>query len=157
MKNIVNDIKTEAEAEGYNFTYGPDEFLNYYATQTADLTSQEYILSLFPVITRSLDIANEHIVSVWACDITLMLGRKFEENAGEEETDERSSIDETYEQKEERRLNDLLTELNTFVENFICDYDYRLQSLRYSDQINQTDESIDFVRLDMTVTYDNAE
>jgi hypothetical protein len=156
MKNVVSDIKTLAEAEGYVWIHGPRDYANYELT-TKDITGTEFIFVLLPVITSANSITDFKLVEEWSLDIQIMFGQKFDVAAETAEADEYSSIDETYNQKYDRRIYDLTTTLHAFIEQWLCGSVYRLQSLRIDEEVNQFDENADFVIGRLTIRYDESD
>lgn len=153
MKNIVGDIQTEVEGLGHKFVYGPMQFLNYFSS-TQDISSMEYIFCLFPVIMRGEMNGQSGLITGWNCEMSILFGRKYDEDSETASQDEFSSLDETYQQKYERRLQTLASGIQEVIEGFVCDSNYLLKSVKLSDRINQTDENIDFVQADLVVYFD---
>lgn len=156
MIDIVSDFKSEATTKGYLWLYGPKSILNYEFSNT-DLSTAKYVFALLPVITQGKDIANELQVVSWSVSVNILFGRKFDVTASTATSEEYSSLDETYSQKYDRRLFTLMSELNTFIETVICGSPYRLISQRFNDQINSTDENIDFVSCELNIEYDETD
>lgn len=156
MKNVVSDIKTLAESEGYAWIHGPRDYANYELT-TKDITDTEFIFILLPVITSSNSITDFKLVSEWSLDIQIMFGQKFDVAAETATTEQVSSIDETYNQKYDRRIYNLAATLFAFIEQWLCGSVYRLQSLRIDEEVNQFDENADFVIGQLTIRYDEAD
>ena len=68
----------------------------------------------------------------------IMLGRKFDEIG------DTSSLDETFIQKYERRLEELAKLMATFLASFACEHGLTIQNSTFQFYLNQYDENLDF-------------
>jgi hypothetical protein len=115
-------------------------------TTAKDLTGGEYLLLIFP-FSESAVMSKHGIVEYWKTSTRLWLGRKFDNTSS---VGTMSSIDETPEQKDERRMADIRTALKELVKDLFCDGDYEMLSGNMSLEFNVTNENIDVVVLDLT-------
>lgn len=133
---FIEAIKLAAENKGWKFYLGID---NYYENA---VLKDEMANGDIALVVRS------NATPTWSGlstgDITysnrVMIGRKFDPDGLS------ASLDETYQQKYDRRLKDLETELDTFLKTFKCDNELDLGTHSgYQHGINLFDQNIDFV------------
>ena len=74
----------------------------------------------------------------------LALGRKFDE------VDTGSDLDETFYQKYQRRLKDLMTLLVTHIAAFACDNKLQVTNCQFRMDLNKFDTNIDFIAASIT-------
>ena len=117
-----------------------------FQVSAATLTSGEFMLLIFP-FAESAVIGKIGIVDYWRATTRLWLGRKFDTSSS---TGTLSSIDETLAQKDERRLTVIRAALKTLIKDLFCKGDYDLLSSSINIEINMTNESMDFVVMDLT-------
>jgi hypothetical protein len=63
---------------------------------------------------------------------------------------EKSNIDELYYNKYFKRIEGLFNELDIFLNNLTCKYNYNITSYNAQEVINQYDNNFDAVRADIT-------
>jgi len=153
MIDIVSKFKTQATLLGYTLLYGARQFINY-DLHNKDLTDGAVIVALFPLVDSSVGIWSGNRVSRFSTSTTIWLGRKFDIDVDEELTGYKAELDETYQQKYDRRLYEMRLLMLAYVEAVICGGELELISLRMSDAINQTDENIDFISCDVVIQHD---
>jgi len=94
----------------------------------------------------------------------IMLGRKSEikevlpipDPPAEPETVQTEcSLDETYDQKYDRRLTELLELVTEYIGEFACGNDLTVQNVTLSPEINKFDTNIDFVVAKTSLSYGN--
>jgi hypothetical protein len=131
MNHPVLNIKEEANKKGWKFAYGTDEFNNVLST---DIVYKS--LFLFP-IQRSRIFGNFGQFVDWEYSTSIMLAEK-------------SNIDELYYNKYFKRIEGLFNELDIFLNNLTCKYNYNITSYNAQEVINQYDNNFDAVRADIT-------
>lgn len=90
----------------------------------------------------------------------IALGQKFDsvttgESPNEITTETQSSIDETFMQKYDRRLKNLMIDISNVIQSIACDNDLTIDSLSFDYDINALDLSADFIVAQITLSYDN--
>ena len=141
MEEIVNLFRAYATTKGYRFIYGNEIFLNAEATMR-DMTGGEFLMCLFPIRRKRLFNSNAGIPSGWSVSAQIWIGRKFDTSST---TGTKSSIDETLEQKSDRRLFDIDSEFTDMEKDFFCASAYVLKAWDLQPFINETNENIDFI------------
>lgn len=139
--DLIGQLHRAALAKQWHFIYGNNFYINYEASQktyypsdlvlTADFTSQ-------PTIKNAL-------VTEIRYNGILMLGEK------ESDIGYKSSLDETMQQKYNRRLLRLMTLLTDFIGQFSCDNELDITVNNFSVDINRFDTNIDFVVMELTL------
>lgn len=153
MIDIVGKFKTQATTLGYTLIYGARAFLNY-DLQGKDLTDGAVIVALFPLIDTGIGLPHGNRVTRLSTSTTIWLGKKFDTDIDGDPTGVKSELDETYQQKYDRRLFDMKQLMLTYVNAILCGSNIELVSFRMSEQINQTDENIDFITCDITLEHE---
>jgi hypothetical protein len=69
----------------------------------------------------------------------LILGQKFDDDGTA------ASLDETFIQKYDRRLEDLMSALNLHIVAFACENELDINGVEYSYDLNKFDTNIDFI------------
>ena len=132
--DIIGAIETYALSQNWKFIYGFNDFYNSAAS------IQEYQPDEMLLIADSKDlprIVNGRIVEIeYTC--LLMLGRKFDD------TGEAASLDETFEQKYDRRLKELKSLLAIAIGQIACDNELEVTAGEIITEINQYASNIDF-------------
>jgi hypothetical protein len=145
MKDPVAEFEALAIAQGWRFAFGTKEILNW-ETSRKNLKSGETLLLMFPFVETPI-INEARVIANWDISTRLWLGRKFDNTSS---SGTYSKLDETYEQKYDRRLTDLRADMETLLRSMFCSGDYELQSARVLRGINLTPENLDFVMADVT-------
>ena len=140
---VFSDIAVMRELQ---FMYGARHFQNWELTQKT-LTAGDSFLGMFP-FTEQGQVDNGS-VSTWAVSTIIWIGRKFDPA---EVT--HSSMDETEEQKYERRLK-YLRSLMEIVLSDLCASSYiELLSARVFRELNKFDECTDVIGCELSFSYD---
>lgn len=148
MTDLVSKFKTAAQSLDYIWIYGARAFINY-DIHSSEITIGTIILAVFPMRDTAIQIPHGNRINRFSTSTTIWIGRKFEATT-------LSELDETYEQKHDRRLFELKELLVEYIETGLCGSDIELKSFIMSEQINQTDENIDFIAADIVIEHDRG-
>ena len=139
--DLIGQLNRATLAKDWHFIYGNNFYINYEASQkkyfpndlvlTADFTSQ-------PTIKNAL-------VTEIRYNGIIMLGEK------ENDSGYKASLDETMQQKYNRRLLRLMTLLTDFIGQFACDNELDITVNNFRVDINRFDTNIDFVVMELTL------
>ncbi len=141
--DILGSLASAAYANGWKFAAG-DNFYQNMELLDAELLPAELTLTCTSFnITPS--IVNGRIMGA-RYESVILLGRKTDA------TGEEASLDETYIQKHNRRLKELMTLLAAFIADFACDNELDIVSFLLNTEINKFDTNIDFVGGRITLT-----
>ena len=143
--DLVSIFTDYADDKGWRSSYVTLQDKEFQVT-AADLTSGEYMMLIFPFAEVAV-LGNIGIVEYWRAGTRIWLGRKFDNTST---TGTKSNLDETLEQKDDRRLGTIRDTLKTMIKDLFCDGDYELISSDISLEINMTNESMDFVVANLT-------
>lgn len=139
--DIIGACKRYAENESWHFLSGSNWYQNYEASQQ-EYDNGQLVLSVdfnaSPVYSKGLSLFQVNYEGVIA------IGRKFEQTTG-------SNLDETYIQKYELRLLELMQELSDFIKAFCCENELTPQSVRIIMDLNKFDTNIDFASAQVTL------
>ncbi len=139
---IIDALYEFAGKNGWLFICGDNFHQNYEAT------NQEYVPGLL-ILAADFDcspkISGGKITSIEYTGV-MALGAKVDDN--DEET--QANLDETYFQKYQQRLKNLMTLLSSAIIRFACDNELEVQSVNYRMDINKFDTNIDFVAASVT-------
>lgn len=139
--DLIGELRTYAAANSMQFLSGAQWNQNYEASQK-DYENGQLVLTVdfeaVPVFSRGYKISEIRYEGVIA------LGRKFEE------TPTMSSLDETFIQKYDNRLLDLMTMLSNAISDFACDNELEVLNVRMAMQLNKFDTNIDFIAASIT-------
>ena len=139
--DIIGELETYALSQNWLFSYGVDEF---YKSAT---TVQQYDpgkLIMIADFRAQPTIKNGRITEIsYTC--LIMLGRKFDDNG------QAASLDETSQQKYDRRLKELMQMLVAAIAQVGCDNDLEVTTGDIVVNINQYAENIDFAASPNTV------
>lgn len=139
--DLIGELATYAAANGMQFISGANFYQNYEATQKEFGADQLILAARFDASPKfSPGYKIESITYTGA----LMLGRKFEL------TTTHSNLDETFYQKYNARLLDLMTGLSGIIAAFACAHELEVTQCNYNMLLNQLDENIDFVEAVIT-------
>jgi len=139
--DIIGELADYAAANSMQFISGANFYQNYEATLKEYGEGQLILAARFDAAPKfSPGYKIESITYTGA----LMLGRKFEL------TDTHSNLDETFYQKYNARLLELMTMLSTAIATFACDNELSITQCNYNMLLNQLDENIDFVEAVIT-------
>ena len=141
---IVSDIREVATLAGYEFIYGTDEFVNADA-DNKDLQNSNLIY-LAPVVESGTYVNGS--IGVLSNSIIIGLGVK---NDGAEQ----ATTDEYYEQKYDRRLEDMAIELKAFMKTLSCHTNFTFTRSRVFEAINKFDVNLDVMLAEITTEYES--
>lgn len=131
---ILEALKAKALANGWLFVIGFDDYYRNLETNR-ELLNDQKILIADTNFTPSYK--NGRIMNMnYSCFMSL--GLKFDADGTA------TSLDETNEQKYERRLGNLALELSTFIAEFGCENELTITAPTINFAINQLDEILDF-------------
>lgn len=134
-----------AEANSLKFFYGAKVFLNWEVTQE-DLTGADTFLCVFPF--EEFGNTSNGSVDSWEVSTVIWVGRKFDAVGGT-----LSSLDETEQQKYDRRLKYLNGIIKLVLSN-LCAEDVELIGRpRVFRELNKFDENTDVMGCELTFTY----
>ncbi len=140
----VNGIRTLAESLGYEFIYGTAEYVNAELTHFKDIQTKDVI---YLVPTQNAGSYLNGVLDISTVNSILGLGVK---NDGTYQ----STLNETYEQKYDRRLANMETLLMTFIQILSCTDKYTMLSHRIFPEINKFDENIDVLMGEIQFEYE---
>lgn len=151
MIDVVSIFKTAATAAGYEFVYGQIDMQNQELTRSATLSAGKSVLLLLPFI-ETAEVDNS-IIHRWSVSTEVWLGKKFDVSVA---TGTYSQLDETDEQKYDRRLKVLRSAMETYLKTIFCaDNGLELTNARMLRNINKFDENLDFISAEITFVYDS--
>ena len=131
---LIGTLKDYADSKGWAFLSGSNAFRNYESTRNNYNTNQ---LILGVNFTARPTIVNGHITEIRYPGL-IFLGRKFEASTF-------SKLDETFIQKYNNRLKDLMGLLSNAVIDFACTNELDIEGLILDYELNQFDANLDFV------------
>ena len=133
---LIKALQADCANKDWRFVSGDRWYRNAEITKQGGLDVGEIVMTAF------MNNAQPRFVNSVIDRITysaeIMLGRKFDEIG------DTSSLDETFIQKYERRLEELAKLMATFLASFACEHRLTIQSSTFQFYLNQTDECIDF-------------
>ena len=132
--DLIGALKNYAENKGWVFLAGSMAFQNYEATKNTYNTNQLVLGANFS--------ANPTIINGAVTEIRypglLFLGRKFESSTF-------SKLNETFIQKYDNRLKDLMGLITNMIINFSCYNELNAEGVTIEMELNRYDENLDFV------------
>ena len=143
--DLVTIFTDYATSKGWRSSYVTLQDKEFQVT-SKDLTAGEYILLIFPFAEVAV-LDQTETVEFWRATTRIWLGRKFDNTST---TGTVSSIDETLEQKDDRRLATIRATLKTMVKDLFCAGVYDMISADITLEFNVTNESLDFVVLNVS-------
>ena len=151
MIDLVTTFKGYATSAGYEFTYGRMSDSEWQMTDTVDLDSGESVIVLFPIIEDG-EIANSFPQS-WNVSTQIWLGKKFDTDS---ESGTSAELDETDQQKWDRRLFALRSAIETYIKTIFCaETGLELTRVRIATFMNKFDENIDGISAEIAFNYDS--
>jgi len=136
---LIEALRAKCIEKGYFCIYGQDEYIN--------ALSDEEIYNAYEKLLRCDFSANVTRVNGVIQSISYVgligLGQKHEATT-------ESSLDETPDQKYDRRLKDLTTALSDFIKEMTCVYELEVTNEQYDYDLNQYDLNADFVSCSIT-------
>lgn len=139
--DIPNLFKDYAESKDWVFCYGSDEYMSAMSAST-DFDVDQLILGMDWAVTPTL--AQGGAVDSVTHNCTIMLGRKFEETT-------MASLDETMQQKHDRRLAELCEMIINMVEDITCDSELQPSLGQGRPLPNMWSNNIDFFMFPLTL------
>ena len=139
--DLIGQLESYAAAHSMQFLSGAQFNQNYEASQKEYENGQLVLTAEFdasPSFSRGFKIGEIRYEGIIA------LGRKFEE------IDTMSTLDETFIQKYNARLLDLMTMLAGVISEFSCDNELEVTTVRMGMQLNKFDTNIDFITAQIT-------
>jgi hypothetical protein len=140
--DLIGALSTYAAANSMVFLSGANFYQNYEASQA------EYELGQL-VLTAEFDASVQFSRGFTVGSITysgiMALGRKFEDDA-----DTHSNLDETFHQKYDRRLYDLMSLMVTQIASFACANELEVTQCQFKMDLNKFNTNIDFVAAQIT-------
>ena len=141
--DLIGALRTYASDNDYVFLYGDNFYQNYEASKE-EYSNDQVILG------SSAFVGNPTIVNSKITEIVylgdLMIGKKFDSDGTA------ASLDETYIQKYDRRLQDLALLLASTIGTFACTHSLDISGISMRLDINKFDTNIDFVATLVTFT-----
>jgi hypothetical protein len=131
---LIGELKDYAETKGWAFLSGSNAFRNYESTRNSYAKNQ---LILGVNFTARPEISKGVITEIRYPGL-IFLGRKFESSTF-------SKLDETFIQKYNNRLKDLMGLLSNAVIDFACINELDIEGLVLDYELNQFDANLDFV------------
>ena len=146
---LLSALRTYAQTKGIVFFMGADQYVNAIADKNKINDNQLILVAMFSVQPKKdgngTDI-HEYVGK-------LALGRKRESvTVGQTTTKTVATLDETFEQKYDRRLLDLTGKLNDLVKEVACQNELIVVSFKMEMKLNQFDLNADFVDSSITLT-----
>ena len=144
MFDIVSKLRSFAEAtpREWLFIYGNDQYAN--ASETLKDIEENQL-----VLVADLNVSPTYEPEGSIRDVTftggIMLGQKREDTT-------ESSLDETMEQKDHRRLSDLTEAFFIAMGDFSCENGLSITQVNARYDINKYDENLDFIAATITFT-----
>lgn len=147
MKNIdiVDIIETKALADGYLWAYGPRPFLNYEVT-LKNLKNGKITVLMLPEIERGLYLTERPFPSTREFSLFIQFVRKWETG-----NTTKSELDETYDQKYQRRIKDLKTIAKTFILELACANKFYMISDNMQAEINLYASNVDAINCEFVL------
>lgn len=147
--SLPSDLRTYCKNKGYCFILGDDAYIN--AINDATVYENNKIIVIADLSFKP-NIENNRTYSVTYSG-TIAIGRKRESETEDEITTETvSSLDETFEQKYDNRLQDLSELLMVILSDFACSNGIEINSVNARFDINKFDLNADFVAAQITLT-----
>lgn len=151
MIDLIATFKTYADLYRYEFAYGRVSEQNWIFTKDVTLKDGESVIVLFPII-ETADVANSFPQS-WNASTQIWLGKKFDDD---NESGTFSQLDETDQQKWDRRLFDLRQAIEIYLKAVFCSEPrLELTTARIQTFLNKFDENIDAIGMEITFNYDS--
>lgn len=139
--SLPSDFRTYCKNKGYYFILGDDAYIN--AVNDSTVYENNKIIVIADLSFKP-NIENNRTYSV-SYSGTIAVGRK-------RESETVSSLDETFEQKYDNRLQDLSELLMVILSDFACSNDIEINSVNARFDINKFDLNADFVAAQIILT-----
>lgn len=141
LYSLPSDFRTYCKNKGYYFILGDDAYIN--AVNDSTVYENNKIIVIADLSFKP-NIENNRTYSV-SYSGTIAVGRK-------RESETVSSLDETFEQKYDNRLQDLSELLMVILSDFACSNDIEINSVNARFDINKFDLNADFVAAQIILT-----
>ena len=132
---LIKAIQAECANRGWRFVSGDRWERNAQITKEG-IDVGEIIMTAFVNSSTPRFVTSQIDRITYTAEI--MLGRKFDAPG------DVSSLDETFIQKYERRLEELSRLIASFLASFSCDHGLTIQNASFQYYLNQFDENVDF-------------
>jgi hypothetical protein len=132
--DIIGTLRAYAVSQGWRFTYGLDSF--YRSAQTIGHYSPGDLILVIDFNALPVYKNGKTISITYTC--LMMLGRKFDLDG------QVASLDETSDQKYDRRLLELMQLLSTAIADISCQNELEASTAPMGFSINEFAENIDF-------------
>jgi hypothetical protein len=139
--DLIGALQEYADENNMHYLSGNDAYQNYEASQN---TYDDGQLVLSADFDASVSFSRGFAIGSITYTGVLALGRKFDE------ADTVSDLDETFYQKYQRRLKDLMTLLVTHIAAFACDNKLQVTNCQFRMDLNKFDTNIDFIAASIT-------
>lgn len=143
--NLIGALRAYCDTNNIYFIPGPEAYQNAVMDYTVYANNDLILVADLQFRPVFSDNSLEEVVYQG----TISLGRKREDNNGINTV---SSLDETFEQKYDRRLSDLSVKITNILLNLQCEYDYTIDAVNMSYALNQYDLNADFISADIQIT-----
>jgi hypothetical protein len=140
--DIIGELRSFAQAKGWHFVYGNDQYANYEAGR---FKYEPGDLILIADLNLSPTYGSGGGIDGLTFTGGIMLGQKREDTTV-------STLDETAEQKYDARLKTLLETLTAALGEFACQHQYDITQSNFRVDINRFDINIDVVAGTITLT-----
>jgi hypothetical protein len=139
--DLIGQLRSYAASQGWGFAAG-DNFYQNIEVANQTLTAGQLVLTA--EFNTSPSIVNGRVVQVTYSG-SIMLGRKQDFDG------QQSTLDETYIQKYDRRLLELMTLLANAIGDFTCTNELEITAIEFVHSINTFNTNIDFVGGNITI------
>ena len=139
LKDIV---KTYATNQTYVFNYGTRPYVDWEVINK-DIKNGQTIINMLPEIERGLYATNKPNPSQVEYSVFLQVARKWDSG-----NVTHSNLDETYEQKYDRRLVDLYEDARAMVKGLACQENWEMVSYTSQAEINQYSSNIELISVE---------
>jgi hypothetical protein len=148
--DLIGALRTYATSKSWAFLSGENFFKNYEASKI-NYSPGQLILGVDPFIARPNFTKGGKVDQVSYSGL-IMLGRKFESDLAplNPQVTTISNLDETFIQKYDRRIFELIGTLATNLGTFACANELDLTNCQFELGLNRLDENIDFVIASIT-------
>lgn len=144
---LLSAIRDYSLSKGYAFFMGADEYINAIMDKKKYANNEYIVVAMFsakPIKDNSSSDIIEYTGKI-------AFGRKCEtKTVGAVTTKTTSSLDETFEQKYDRRLLDLMQKVDIMVKELSCINELEVTSFSIDMSINRFDLNADFVDTNIT-------
>ena len=142
MFDLFDNFREYCKNNGILFILGGEEFQNSISAMRG-LKPDQTMLAMEGTVSPTFN-ANQ-LTSV-NYTLTIVYGRKCESKGT------KSSMQETFEQKYDNRLKDLMEQLTLILTSSVCEFGYEITAFNMTPQINHLDLNIDCISAQVTIT-----